>query len=160
MRRELGWGLTFVLIILVPLSGCNTSRQSLPTSSVMHLWSTYTHCYRSADLEAMRDDVQQLSQAVNTIDSTEDSSPTESHASVPSEPTTRLSVDPTAMAASCTLHAGQTAEKIGNLSVAREMFQLVVLRFPQSGYQYYTDQALLGLEQLDAASRDVNRPIL
>ena len=126
----------------------------------MNLWSTYTHCYRSADLEAMRDDVQQLSRAVITIDSSEDSSPTESNAPALSEPTTRLSVDPTAMAASCTLHAGQAAEKIGNLNVAREMFQLVVLRFPQSRYQYYTDQALLGLEHVDAASRNLNRPIL
>ena len=42
---------------------------------------------------------------------------------------------------------------MGHLNVAREMFQLVVLRFPQLRYQYYAAQARLGLEQLDPASR-------
>ena len=79
MRREIRWWLTFVLIILMPLSGCDTSRQSLQSlsdnGSVMDLWRTYTHCYRSGDLDEMRDDAQQLIHAANTFDSAEDSSP-------------------------------------------------------------------------------------
>lgn len=152
MRREIRWWLTFVLIILMPLSGCDTSRQALqPLSdggSVMDLWRTYTHCYRSADLDEMRDDSQQLIQAANPFDSAEDSSPPERDELAPSGPTTRFSVDPGAMAASCTLHTGQAAQIMGHLNVAREMFQLVVLRFPQSRYQYYAAQARLGLEHL------------
>ena len=155
MRRVTRWWLTFVLLILMPLSGCATSRQSLQSlsdsGSVMDLWRTYTHCYRSADLDEMRDDAQQLIQAANTLDSAEDSSPLERDEPAPSGPTTRFSVDPGAMAASCTLHTGQAAQKIGHLNVAREMFQLVVLRFPQSRYQYYASQARLGLEHLHAA---------
>lgn len=156
MCREIRWWLTFVLIILMPLSGCDTSRQSLPSlsdrGSVMDLWHTYTHCYRSADLDEMRDDAQQLIQAVNTFDSAGDSSPPERDEPASSEPTPRFSVDPGAMAASCTLHTGQAAQKMGHLNVAREMFQLVVLRFPQSRYQYYAAQARRGLEHLHAAS--------
>jgi hypothetical protein len=157
MRREICWGLTFVLIILITLSGCDKSKQSLQSlsdrGSVMDLWRTYTHCYRSADLDEMRDDAQQLIQAANTFGSAEASSPPEHDIPAPSEPPTRFSVDPGAMAASCTLHTGQAAQKMGHLNVARDMFQLVVLRFPQSRYQYYAAQARLGLEHLNAASR-------
>ena len=57
MCREIHWWLTFALVILMTLSGCDKSRQSLSDSgSVMDLWRTYTHCYRSADLDEMRDD--------------------------------------------------------------------------------------------------------
>jgi hypothetical protein len=154
----------FVLIILVHLSGCDTSRQSpqslSDSGSVMELWNTYTHCYRSGDLDAMRDDAQRLGQAANTFNFAEYSSPPEHDELAPSGPSTRLSVDPAAMAVSCTLHTAQTAQERGHLNVAREMFQLIVLHFPQARYQYYTDQALLGLEYLNGASRHLNRPTL
>ena len=150
MRREVCWEFTFVLIILITLSGCDTSKQSLQSlsdnGSVMDLWRTYTHCYRSADLDEMRDDAQQLIQAANTFDSAEASSPPEHGEPAPSGPPTRFSVDPGAMAASCTLHTGQAAQRMGHPNVAREMFQLVVVRFSQLRYQYYAAQARLGLE--------------
>lgn len=156
MRLEIRWWLTFVLISLMTLSGCDTSRQSLPplsdSGSVMDLWRTYTHCNRSADIDEMRDDARQLIQAANTFDSAENSSPLGRDEPAPSGPATRFSVDPGAMAASCTLHTGQAAQKMGHLTVAREMFQLVVLRFSQSRYQYYANHARLGLEHLNAAS--------
>jgi len=152
MYRETHWWLTFVLIILMTLSGCDKNRQPLQSqsdsSSVMDLWRTYTHCNRSADLDEMRNDAQQLIQAANRFDSAEDSSPLQHDEPAPSEPTTRFSVDPGTMAAACTLHTGQAAQKMGHLNIAREMFQLVVLRFHQSRYQYYTAQARLGLEHL------------
>ena len=45
--------------------------------------------------------------------------------------------DPAAMAASCTFRAGQTERETGRLNVAREMFHMVVINFPQQRYQYY-----------------------
>lgn len=73
---------------------------------------------------------------------------------LPLGPIFRLSADPAAMAASCTLRAGQTArEETDRLNVAREMFHMVVINFPQPRYQYNVAQARLGLEQLDPASR-------
>lgn len=50
-------------------------------------------------------------------------------------------------------YAGQVAQGMGRLYVAREMFRMVVLHFPQPRYQYYAAQARLGLERLDAARR-------
>lgn len=66
MRRKNPWWFILILILLMPLSGCDTSRQSSRSSlsdngRFMDLWSTYTNCYRSEDLDAMRTDTQQLS---------------------------------------------------------------------------------------------------
>jgi hypothetical protein len=119
----------------------------------MDLWSTYTHCYRSEDLDAMRTDAQRLSRAVNTIDSAEDPILPESNEPLPLGPTVRLSADPAAMTASCALRTGQVAQGMGHLNVAREMFHMIVKNFPQPRYQYYVAHARLGLEHLDAASR-------
>jgi hypothetical protein len=158
MRREKRWWLMLVLALLMPLSGCDTSRQSSRASQsdggrFMDLWSTYTHCFRSEDLDAMRADAQRLSLAENTTDSAEDPIHPESNEPVPPAPTIRLSADPAAMAAACTLRAGKTAQEMKRLNVAREMFHMVIVNFPQPRYQYYTAKARLGLEQLDAASR-------
>ena len=101
----------------------------------------------------MRTDAQRLSRAVNTIDSAEDPILPESNEPVPLGPTVRLSADPAAMTAACALRAGQAAQGMGHLNVAREMFHMIVRSFPQSRYQYYVAQARLGLEHLDAASR-------
>jgi hypothetical protein len=84
---------------------------------------------------------QRLSLVVNTTDSAEDPIPTESNEPVPLGPIFRLSADPAAMAASYTLRAGQTARETDRLSVAREMFHMVVINFPQPRYQYYVAQA-------------------
>lgn len=158
MRRENRRRLVLVLILLLTLSGCDTSRA--PSRSIlsdngrfMDLWSTYTHCFQGEDLDAMRTDAQRLIQAAHTIGFIEDPTPRESRESVPLEPTIRLAVDPAAMAAACTLHAGQAAREMGRLYVAREMFHTIVIHFSQPCFQYYAAQARLGLERLDVARR-------
>lgn len=158
MRPKQRWWLTLMLTLLMPLGGCDTSGPSSrallsDSARFMDLWSTYTHCFRSEDLDAMRADAQRLSLALHTTDSAEDPIPRESNEPVPLEPIFRLSADPAAMAASCTLRAGETAREMGRPHVAREMFHMVITNFSQPRYQYYVAQARLGLEQLDAASR-------
>ena len=118
----------------------------------MDLWSTYTHCHRSQNLDAMRADAQQLSRTVHTIDSAEGPILPEKNEPVPLGSTFRLSADPAAMAAACAIHTGQAAQEMGRLNVAQEMFYMVIINFPQPRYQYYAVQARRGLEQLDAES--------
>jgi len=158
MRREKRWWFTLVLILLMPLVGCDTSSESSRSSlfdngRFMDLWSTYTHCHRSENLDAMRADAQLLSRVVNTIDSAEGPVLPEKNEPVPLGQPFRLSADPAALAAACALHTGQAAQEMRGLNVAQEMFQMVIINFPQSRYQYYVAQARLGLEQLDAAGR-------
>ena len=158
MRQEHRWWLICVVILLMPLSGCESSRQFSPSSlsdngRFMNLWNTYTHCSRGEDLDALRADAQRLSRMTNTIDADAVPALPGSHEAFIAGPTIRLSTDPAAMAAACALHTGQVAQGIGRLYVAREMFRMVVLHFPQPRYQYYVAQARLGLERMDASSR-------
>ena len=119
----------------------------------MNLWNTYTRCSRGENLDAMRADAQRLSHVADTIDSDAALMLTESHEPFHVGPSVRLSTDPAAMAAACALHTGQVAQGMGRLYVAREMFHMVVLHFPQPRYQYYATQARLGIERLDVARR-------
>ena len=119
----------------------------------MDLWSTYTHCHRSQNLDEMRADAERLSRTVHTIDSAEGPILPEKNEPVPLGSTFRLSADPAAMAAACAIHTGQAAQEMGRLNVAQEMFHMVIINFPQPRYQYYAAQARRGLEQVDAASR-------
>ena len=156
LRQEICWWLTFALILVMPLNGCDTSRQGSQSlsdnSGLMDLLSMYTHCHGSADIDAIREDAQQLTLAASMFDSTAELSSSEIDKPLPSRPISRLSVDPAAMAVACTLHAGQAAQAMGRLDIAREMFHMVVIHYPQPRYQYYTDQARLGLEHINAAS--------
>jgi hypothetical protein len=117
------------------------------------MWGIYTHCSQSEDLDAMRVDAQRLSLAVDVLDPAADPIPPESEEPVPMGPTGRLAVDPAEMAAACALRAGQVAQGMGRLYLAREMFQMIVTNFPQPRYRYYAAQAREGLERLDAMSR-------
>jgi hypothetical protein len=158
MPKDNRWWLILVVILLMPLSGCESSRQSSlsslsDNSRFMNLWNTYTHCSQDENPDVMRADAQRLSRVADTIHSDAASILPESHDPFRAGPTVRLSIDPAAMAAACALHAGQVAQRMGRLYVAREMFRMVVLHFPQPRYQYYAAQARLGLERLDIARR-------
>jgi hypothetical protein len=152
------WWLILVVIGLISLTGCASSRQSsgsllTDNGRFMNLWKTYVHCYQGKDLETIRADAQRLNREANSIDS--DPAPTlpERHGFFYLGQTDRLSIDPAAMAADCALHAGQVAQGIGRLYIARDMFRMVILYFSQPRYQFYVAQARLGLEHIDATSR-------
>ena len=152
MRQRNHWWLILVLILLMAISGCGTSKQSSKPSNVrfMDMWGIYTHCSQSEDLDAMRVDAQRLSVAADVVDSAADPIPSKGEEPAPMEPSVRLSADPGEMAAACALRAGQVAQGRGRLSFAREMFQKIVTNFPQPRYRYYAAQAQEGLESLDA----------
>lgn len=150
-QRNHSW-LILVLILLMAISGCGTSTQVSKPSNVrfMDMWGIYTHCSQSEDLDAMRVDAQRLSVAADVMDPAADPIPPNGEEPAPMEPSVRLSADPAAMAAACALRAGQVAQGMGRRSFAREMFQMIVTKFPQPRYRYYAAQAQEGLQSLDA----------
>lgn len=157
MRQANRWWLIRALILLMTISGCDTSRPPVkPTLSdnarFMDIWGTYTHCHQSDDLDEMRVDAQRLSRAADTISYPAAPMLPESIEPVTSEPAVRLSVDPSAMAAACALRTGQVAQDTGRRNIAREMFLTIITNFPQSPYRYYVVQARLGLDRLNAMS--------
>ena len=150
---------SFILVLILPLAfgGCGTSTQSstpLRTDNgrFMDMWGIYTHCSQTDDLEAMRVDAKRLSLAGNMTDSAGNPISPQNEEAASMGPSARLSADPSAMAAACALRAGQVAQERGLRSFAREMFQMILINFPQPRYRYYVAQAREGLERLDAGT--------
>lgn len=152
--------------VLVVLAGCQTTQQvgkstAVENTAFMRLWTTYSECQSSTDLEAMRAAARQLRQAATT--------PKRSNgfvlplpkliARLVSTPPTRLAVDPKAMAAACTLYTGNAALEAGRNDVAAQMFWSVIDGHPQAEYAYYVEQARLGFAQAVIGPQVSIRPL-
>lgn len=142
---------TACLGIALTLSGCQglhlQDQQAGHRESVFnHLWGVFTHCRANSDPETSRQDAHRLSRAPRMDQSPPVLLP---HAlrRLVSRPPLRLSVDPRAMAASCALHAGQTALAAGQNELASVMFHQIVREYPEAEYAFYVDQARDGLRE-------------
>ena len=138
------------IFFLTTLAACqlneNLRQEDLDNTRFMDVWSTYTHCVASLDLESTQQDSSRLRHL-----SQMEIGPTKFESSLPSsQTTTRLAVDPKAMSASCTLHAGNIAAMSGRSDIAREMFNTVLREHAQSIYAYYAQQARTRLIELGA----------
>jgi len=119
-----------------------------PSPSVMELWTTYSECQATQDLLTLEQSARVLIHAAN-----ENGDPLLSSIPVPSlirnqveKAPSRVSVDPRALAASCSLLAGNRALVSGQNSLALKMFSLVI-KYSSDDYPYYTNQAKLGIQK-------------
>jgi hypothetical protein len=141
--------------ILVSVSGFQTGQPvqaaGIDNGSFMSLWSTYSRCQATTDIDQLREDALTLTQAANR-------SLTQEAFVLPlpgkldkfmSTPAPRFSVDVKAMAAACSLRAGSAAVEAGKLDVAKDLLQTVLSYQPQSEYAYYTLQAKALLSELE-----------
>ena len=124
----------------------------------MSLWNTYAHCHAETDLEQLKHDALILSEAANG------SQPGESFV-IPlpgkierlvTTPSARLAVDVKAMAASCSLRAGQAAVNMGKIDVARSLLESILANHPEADYAYYSMQAKSMLSELDSRAVKVS----
>jgi hypothetical protein len=117
----------------------------------MDVWSTYTHCLSAEETRVALQDstkLRDVSRAQTTRSPFETLLPAGLKNMV-SQPASRLAVDVHAMAASCSLHAGNLAMSAGEFDVARSLFREVLHGHAESDYAYYTTQARERLTQLE-----------
>ena len=159
--------LRYVLVsILVSLAGIQAGQSveaaSIDNGSFMSLWSTYSHCQATTDLDQLRENALTLTNAANR-------SLHEEVFVLPlpgkleklvSTPAARFAVDVKAMAAACSLRAGSAAVEAGKLAIAKDLLQTVLSYQPQSEYAYYALQAKALLSELEMNPIEVtlNRP--
>ena len=155
----------FCLILLFTLGGCRsltlfTDTTVLSDERFGQLWRIYTHCQSSIETDEMREDMQQLSQALDRM-----SVKTNRHSFLPQsvqrlieEPPSRLAVDPGAMTVACALRAGVAAQTEGRTQLAAELFGFVLSKDQEPPYAYYVVQARLGLAQTQSAGLAIDRP--
>ncbi len=142
------------LAMTVATVGCQSSPSATPVRydnvRFMDVWSTYTHCLSTGETQAALLDANKLREVslVRLPQSTLDSLLPKKLKSMVSEPASRLAVDVRAMAASCSLHAGDLAMSAGEPDVAMDQFRDVLQDHGGADYSYYTTQAKERLSHL------------
>jgi hypothetical protein len=130
------------------ISGCQTGTSlkatGLDNPGFMNLWGTYTHCKSTSDLGETQQDMGKLSTAALVKEGDEGfvlPMPQQIERFV-ATPANRLAVDVHAMAASCSLHAGQVAFSSGRIDLARAaLTKVITLHKQNEAPTYYLAQA-------------------
>ena len=124
---------------------------AIDNGSFMSLWSSYSHCQATTDIDQLREDALTLTNAANrslTQESFVLPLPGKLEQFV-STPAVRFAVDVKAMAAACSLRAGSAAVVARKLDIAKDLLQTILSYQPQSEYAYYAQQAKALLSELD-----------
>lgn len=155
-----------VVSILVAVAGLQTGQTvqaaSIDNGSFMSLWSSYSHCQTTTDVNQLREDALTLTNAATHSLAQESfvlPLPEKLEQFV-GTPAARFAVDVTAMAAACSLRAGSAAVEAGKLDIAKELLRTVLSYQPQSEYAYYALQAKALLSEIEPSVIEVtlNRP--
>jgi hypothetical protein len=141
--------------ILVSMAGFQTGQPvqaaAIDNGSFMSLWSSYSHCQATTNIDQLREDALTLTNAANRSLTHEGfvlHLPGKLERFL-SPPAARFAVDVKAMAAACSLRAGSAAVAAGKLDVAKDLLQNVLSYQPQSEYAYYALQAKALLSELE-----------
>ncbi len=160
LRKRKGTGLMIkgwlpTVIVGLVLAGCQGAPQThhgpgLDNNGFLSLWSTYERCENGGELyelmgyeHTLHRSVEQATRIADPLIALPDS--LERFVKTPKP---RLSVDPKAMAAACTLYTGQMALTVGRTDIATEMFEAAIDRNPEPEYGYYVAEAQEGLAQV------------
>jgi hypothetical protein len=133
------------------LAGQPVQAATIDNGSFMSLWTTYSQCQATTDLNQLREAASTLTNAANrslTQESFVLPLPGKLEQFV-SAPTARFAVDVKAMAAACSLRAGSAAVTAGKIDVAKDLLKTILSYQPQSDYAYYAIQAKALLSELE-----------
>jgi hypothetical protein len=141
--------------ILVSVAGLLTGQpvqaSAIDNGSFMSLWTTYSQCQGTTDLNQLREAASTLTEAANRSLMQESfvlPLPGKLEQFV-AAPATRIAVDVKAMAAACSLRAGSAAVVAGKIAIAKDLLQTILNYQPQSEYAYYAVQAKALLSELE-----------
>jgi hypothetical protein len=141
--------------VLVSVAGLQTGQPvqaaAIDNGSFMSLWSSYSHCQTTADIDQLTEDALTLTNAANR------SLPQEGFVlplpgkleQFVSTPAARFAVDVKAMAAACSLRAGSAAVEAGKIDLAKDLLQTILSFEPQFEYAYYALQAKAMLSEIE-----------
>lgn len=153
MNRTISF-LTLPLLAACSLSG-PPSRPSEPAhQSVMSLWDLYRDCRGNLDVEATLSAAKELRESVDLEIVPASDLPGGLDGFVEKQPI-RMTVDPKAMAASCTLQAARASLEAGRHEEAHQLLHAVMRNYPESEYAFYVERAKVWMRDLPAASPDV-----
>jgi hypothetical protein len=117
------------------------------------MWDLYRHCQTSSDVDSVLIAARELRQSADIHVMPTADLPANLDRFVSRQPV-RTTVDPKAMAASCTLQAARTSLNAGREHEAEQLLHSVVASYPESEYTFYVEQAKLWIEELSRPGRE------
>ena len=150
-------GLTLLLLM-----GCQSFQPSAPgelalkEGDFLGLWDAYNFCMVGRNINEIQSNLTELRSAPKPISLNESPIPVPAFIKqITSSRSSRLAVDPRAMAASCSIHLAEVAQQTRNLEVAYRTLESMATDFPEPQYAYYVAKAQTTLEQLNSPFQSV-----
>lgn len=155
VMRKQRFGFCTILIASLAVVGCQSGP---PSTSVrydnvrfMDIWTTYTHCLSSTEVQSsLLDSTKLQAMSQNQVSrSSQDTFLPRQFKNLVVPPSSRLAVDVHAMAAACSLYTGTLAQSVGEHDLARNQFRQILDSPVQADYSYYAAQAQNRLSYLE-----------
>ena len=123
----------------------------------MSLWELYRDCRQSGNVETALSAARQLRQSADMQVVPASDLPGGLDGFVMKQPV-RTTVDPKAMAASCTLQAAKVSLDAGRQQEAQQLLHAVMRNYPESEYAFYVQRAKDWMRDLPPGTFDREQP--
>ena len=141
----------------IALVGCQGFQANTPGELAMEdqdflgIWDAYNHCMAGSDIQEMHANLYTLGSAPRPISLDDSPIPVPKFLKkLSSVRSSRLAVDPRAMAASCSIHLAEVAQHSADWHTALHTFQSIIKNYPEPQYSFYVTKANQAIEQFSS----------
>lgn len=115
---------------------------ALENHDFISLWDAYNYCLSGSNTQEMKKSLEVLHSAPKPISLDDSPIPVPRFLKkLSSTRSSRLAVDPRAMAASCSIHLAELASQSADWDTALRTFQSIVENYPEPQYAFYVSEA-------------------
>jgi hypothetical protein len=112
------------------------------------IWDAYNHCMAGSDITEMHANLHTLDSAPRPISLDDSPIPVPRFLKkLSSVRSSRLAVDPRAMAASCSIHLAEVAQHSADWHTALHTYQAILKNYPEPQYSFYVTKAHQAIEE-------------
>jgi hypothetical protein len=145
--------LLLATLVSIALMGCQGFKPTVPGELAMEdehfldTWDAYNHCMEGSDIPQMLVHLQILDSAPKPISLDDSPIPVPLFLKkLSSARSSRLAVDPRAMAASCSIHIAEVAQQSADSYMALLTMQSIIENYPEPQYAWYVTKASQAIE--------------
>ena len=149
--------LLLTALVSIGLLGCQGFQLKAPGELAMkdqhflEIWDAYNQCMDGSDFQQMQANLQVLDSAPKPISLDDSPIPVPLFLkTLTSDRSSRLAVDPRAMAASCSIHLAEVAQQSADSYMAFPTFQSIIKNYPEPQYAFYVTKANQAIEHLSS----------
>ena len=143
--------LCFSMIGCQSLQPKNPGELALKNHDFVGLWDAYNDCRAGSNPHEMQRNLKILQTAPKPISLDDSPIPIPQFIKkLSSTRSSRLAVDPRAMAASCSIHMAETSRQAADWTTSLRTYQSIVENFPEPQYAFYVSEASRAIEEFSS----------